>query len=149
MSDGELIISKIEPEQIPGLWPLMVTGVQEIYKFSGGTFGWKPEDVRQHLLEKKALACFGYVGGKRVGFMVLRFFEEDFTRKKYVHVWLTYIYPKWQNRGLLEQGWSWLENEARKVGAAYIEMDTNRQGWRLLSKKLGLLAHRTVYRKEI
>lgn len=122
----------------------------EIYRLSNGTFNWKVPDVKAALENKKALACFVYYHGVRVGFFVLRFFEDEFNRKKYVHVWLAYQYPDIHPEiDLVVETWGWIEKEARKLGAVYIEWDSNRAAWQKRAVDLGAKPHRTVYRKEL
>ena len=145
-----LVISKLEASHVAGLWPYIEAGVKEIHRLSGGSFGWGPLDVRAALEQKKALACFVYFDKERVGFFILRFFEDEFSRKKYVHVWLAYQYPDFHPQSdLMIEVWDWIENEARKLGARYIEWDSNRAAWQKRAVDLGAKPHRTVYRKEL
>lgn len=148
--NGKLVFSMVEAKSVPGLWSAIKPGVEHIHKLSNGTFGWKPEDVMADLMNKRSILFFVYKNDQRLGFFIIRFFKEEFTTNKYLHVWLAYRDAKTYRMGDVSiPVWQKIEQLAKKYEAKYIEFDSPRGSWARKMMKQGVRPHRTVYRKEI
>jgi len=149
-ANGKLAFSMLEAKSIPGMWQAIKPGVEHIRKLSQDKFDWKPEDVMTDLMNKRSVLFFVYKNNQRLGFFVIRFFNQEFTKARYMHVWLAYRNPETYRMGDVSVPvWEKMEQLARKYEAKYIEFDSPRGSWARKMMKQGVRPHRTVYRKEI
>jgi ribosomal protein S18 acetylase RimI-like enzyme len=137
------------PEQIAGLWPHMGPGLDETYRRWQKYVEWVPNDFFNAVKKDRARVAFMYDKGRRIGFLVYRYFWEEFSNKKYLHIWMAYLYPEYRFKlkEYLPQGMEYLENTAKKQDCKYIELDSLRKGWGLLMPDMK--KQRVVYRKEL
>lgn len=144
-----LVFSEMAPEQITGLWPHVGQAVDETYRRWKDFVGWVPNDLFAAVKKDTARIAFMYDKGVRIGFLVYRYFWEEFSHKKYMHIWLAYLYPefRFRLRKYLPQGMEYLGKTAKRQSCNYIEMDTLRKGWGKLMPDMK--PQRVVYRKEI
>jgi hypothetical protein len=147
----KLVFSEVEPKQIDGLWPYLIPAIDEYQQRFGKEIDWTQTDVLQALKADTGRIVFVYQKGLRIGFMIVRGFQGEFKKQKYMHIWLGYLYPEYRGhiREYLPQAFDYLAKMAVKGGAQYIEMDTPRPGWKRLMSQIGMNLQRTVYRKEI
>lgn len=146
-----LVFSVLDKNQIGGLWSLIQSGVDEVKTRWPQATTWRTDDVQRALRADTARLIFVYDHGERVGYVIVRLFQEEFNRTPYVHIWLAYLYP--EHRGKVHQYLpevlEYLDREADKKWCKYYEMDSPRPGWARLLEKYHIKKHRVVYRKEI
>jgi hypothetical protein len=149
--DGKLIFSEMAPEQITGLWPHMGQGIDETYRQWQKYAEWVPNDIFTTIKKDQAKVAFMYRDGTRIGFLIYRYFWEEFSKTKYLHIWLAYIYPEFRGKigDYLPQWSDYFVKVCKLNNCKYIEMDTMRDGWEKLLVKEGMNPRRTVYRKEL
>jgi hypothetical protein len=146
-----LVFSEVGSEQVNGLWPHISQGADETYRRWQDKVEWVPNDLFDTIRKDKAKVSFIYDDNKRIGFLVYRIFCEEFTMRKYLHIWLAYLYPEFRFKlsQYLPQGLNYLQKIAKYYDCTFIEMDSLRSGWERLLKEFGLKPRRIVYRKEI
>jgi hypothetical protein len=148
---SKLLFSELEPGQIDGLWPRYIQGLQEFSRRWPEHADWKMEDFKRSIRTDTARIVNCYDTGSMIGFIVYRRFKEEFSNKKYIHVWMAYIYP--EHRGKISQylpdAFEFLNKVGLKTGAKYIEFDSPRKGWGRLINRLNINTRRIVYRKEV
>lgn len=150
VSNGKLIFSEISPEQTAGLWPHLSQGIDETYRRWQKHVEWVPNDFFDSIRKDRAKVAFMYDDGKRIGFLIYRLFYEEFTNKKYLHIWLAYIYPEFRHRIriYLPQWSDFFDKMVRFHGCRFMEMDSLRNGWTKMLDKFNMKLRRLVYRKE-
>lgn len=146
-----LVFSEMSPAQVTGLWPHVSQGAEEIYRRWQKVVEWVPNDLYEAIRKDRARVSFMYDQGVRIGFLVYRIFWEEFTNKKYLHIWLAYLYPEFRFRlkDYLPQGLDHLSKTAKHYECKFMEMDSLRKGWQILLNDFGMKPKRLVYRKEI
>lgn len=146
-----LIFSELEPGQIEGLWPRYVPGLQEYLKRWPQNIEWKMEDVKQAIRKDTARIINVYIGKDQIGFVVYRRFYEEFSKHKYLHLWLGYLFREHRGRikEFLPEVFEYLSKVSKRYGARYIEFDSPRKGWERIMDSLDMKPRRMVYRKEV
>lgn len=148
---AEYVFTEMSPAQLEGLWMFISPGAEEIFRRWKNNVDWVPQDLYRAIKKDRATCNFIYKGKDRIGFIVTRNFRTEFDGKAYQHIWLAYLYPEYrgQARRVLPEAMAYLERQARRYQARYIEMDTARPGWTRLLEQQDFRPHRTVYRKEL
>lgn len=151
MEKSQLVFSEMRAEQIDGLWVYLSDGVNETYRRWQKHLSWVPNDVFQTVRRDKAQVSFIYNNGTRIGFLIHRIFWEEFSNRKYMHIWFAYLYPefRFKLKEYLPQGLDYLFKKAKSLSCYFIEMDSLRDGWRKALSDFNMKPRRLVYRKEI
>jgi hypothetical protein len=146
-----LIFSEIEPGQIDGLWHVLSPAVDEFRQRFGEHMEWTGKDLKSALKSDAGRTIFVYDGKDRIGFIVVRRFTEEFTKAKYLHLWVGHLFRKYRGRirEFLPEVFVYLKKMAHNDGAKYIEMDSPRMGWERIMQRYGMVPKRMVYRQEV
>ena len=145
------LFTETQPEQITGLMPMISVGLDETYKRWNKQVDWTPRDIYYSIKKGLAQLNFIYEDKTRIGLVITRYFLAEFEQKKYMHVWLLYLYPEYRRKiwRLLPELSEFLVKKSKRDGGRYIEMDSPRPGWDRLLYGRHMERNRTVYRKEI
>lgn len=117
----------IEPNDLRHIWHLIRPGLLEVKEASNEA--WIPEDVYSDCFAGRAML---WVTDEFDGFAVLQ------PQGETLHVWCGW--GAW----MMEDGFNFLFEIARKGGASKMSFDSNRPGWQKLAKKFGFKPRKWV-----
>ena len=149
--NGELMITQIETEQLPKVWPIVRPGILDILRRSGPVDFAIADILREVANNRSPLFVIEY-REQYAGVLILRYFQEEFKPIKYLHVWAMYLTPESQQAedDLVAMTWNFVEQEARRFGAKYVQVISDRKGWGRRLKKFGFeVSPFRAYRREM
>lgn len=107
------------------LWPEIVGQLQSLK--SRCREAWMVEDVWAALIAQRAQMHVGYVGGKRVGFIISEQQWDAFAVKPVLNIWIAVGQELFAEHGAVVM--TFMRGLAREQGATKVRMSSPRKGW--------------------
>jgi hypothetical protein len=132
----------IPPDQIGDYWQTIKPGLAETAEKAPG--GWTPGDVFIQLANGQATLHLVIVEKYYRGFMVSKTLESHGVKK--LIIWIAHGDG---SGDLMQHNMEQIREWCRNIGAAKIQMQSNRNGWARVAPKLGFEVMMTIYETDV
>lgn len=131
----------IPPGELGDYWPTIKPGLIETAEKAPG--GWTPQDVFLQIAQGHAVLHIALVDQHYRGFLVSK--TVDAHEGKKLLIWILHG----DGTGILIDSMEVVREWARNIGAAKIQMQSNRRGWERVAPKLGFAPTMTIFETDV
>lgn len=131
----------ITPGELGDYWPTIKPGLIETAEKAPGD--WTPQDVFLQIARGQAVLHIALLNQHYRGFIVSKTTES--LKGKLLLIWILHG----DGTDILIDSMEAIREWARNIGAAKIQMQSNRRGWERVAPKLGFAPTMTIYETDV